>query len=88
MDLLLKELNARLADRDISVELTTAAKNFVTENGYDPVYGARPLKRFLQKNVETLAARIILGGQIEMGDTIVVDATDGKLEGSVRRVEG
>ena len=59
--------------------LTDEAKKFVADNGYDPVYGARPLKRYLQKNVETLVAKIILQGDVNMGDTITVDAKDGKL---------
>ena len=58
---------------------TDEAKKFVADNGYDPVYGARPLKRYLQKNVETLVAKIILQGDVNMGDTITVDAKDGKL---------
>jgi ATP-dependent Clp protease ATP-binding subunit ClpB len=71
--LLMKELNQRLADREIKVELTPEAAAYITEHGYDPIYGARPLKRFLQKNVETLAAKLILSGQVDMGDTIVID---------------
>ena len=67
VDLLLKNLNRRLADRQISIRLTDAAKQFCIDRGYDPVYGARPLKRYLQQNVETLAARIILGGNIHEG---------------------
>ena len=85
VDLSLEELNRRLADQELKLELTPAAKDFVIEGGYDPVYGARPLKRYLQKNVETLAARMILGGQVGEGDTIVLDVTDGALTGSVRR---
>ena len=67
VDLLLKNLNKRLSDRQISIRLTEAAKQYCIERGYDPVYGARPLKRYLQQNVETLAARIILGGNIHEG---------------------
>ena len=79
VELLLKELNDRIADRDLSVELTDKAKQFVVDRGYDPVYGARPLKRFLQKNVETLAARTILSGEIGMGDTIDIDVENDEL---------
>ncbi|MEG0370167.1 MAG: AAA family ATPase, partial [Hungatella sp.] len=71
--LLVADLNQRLAGRELSVMLTDAAKSFVVEHGYDPVYGARPLKRYLQKHVETLAAKIILGDQVRAGDTIVID---------------
>ncbi|SEI48895.1 ATP-dependent Clp protease ATP-binding subunit ClpB [Lachnospiraceae bacterium A10] len=83
IDLLLVELNERLADRDLHVELTEAAKQYVAENGYDPAFGARPLKRYLQKHVETLAARIILGGEISMGDVIRIDVKDDALCGEV-----
>ena len=75
--LLLAELNERLMDRNISVELSDAAKVFIVENGYDPVYGARPLKRYLQKHVETLSAKLILADQVGEGDTIWID-TDGE----------
>ena len=79
VDLCIADLNKRLADRELSIELTDTAKTFITENGYDPVYGARPLKRYLQKNVETLAAKIILGGGVKEGSTIVIDLSeDGK----------
>ena len=71
--LLMADINKRLADRDISIELTPMAEKYIVTNGYDPVYGARPLKRYLQKHVETLAAREILGGDVGQGDTIVVD---------------
>ncbi len=71
--LLVKELNDRLADKEISIRLTDAAKQYIVEHGYDPVYGARPLKRFMQKHVETLSARLILAGEIAAGDVIVID---------------
>ncbi len=71
--LLIADTNRRLADREIQVEMTDEARDYVVEHGYDPVYGARPLKRYLQKYVETLAAKIILGDQVRAGDTIVVD---------------
>ena len=79
IDLLITDVNKRLADREIQIELTDAAKNNVVEGGYDPMYGARPLKRYLQKHVETLAARLMLQGEIGTGQTIVIDAADGKL---------
>ncbi|MBQ7148988.1 MAG: ATP-dependent chaperone ClpB [Pseudobutyrivibrio sp.] len=74
VDLIMKELNERLADRQLSIELTPAAKQFVIDQGYDPVYGARPLRRYIQKNVETMAAKIILGGDIHEGTTITIDS--------------
>ena len=73
IDLCIKDLNKRLKDKDISIRLTEDAKNYCADNGYDPAYGARPLKRFIQKHVETLSARIILEGRVLEGDTIVVD---------------
>lgn len=73
VELLVKDLNKRLSNQELSLELTDEAKARVTENGYDPVYGARPLKRYLQKHVETLAAKEILSGNIHAGDTIVLD---------------
>lgn len=81
VDLMIADVNRRLADRELTVELTDAAKDFITENGYDPAYGARPLRRYLQKHVETLAARIILEGNISEGQTIVIDTAEdgGKL---------
>ena len=84
VNLLMAELNGRLADRQISVELTEGAKDFVTEHGYDPVYGARPLKRFLQKHVETLSAKLILSGDVGMEDTIVIDVDGDHLKAFVK----
>ena len=84
IDLLVKDVNKRLADKELSIELTDAAKNFVVEGGYDPMYGARPLKRYLQKNVETLAAKLILAGNVGRGDRIEIDVVDGKLEAKVK----
>ena len=78
VDLMVGELDKRLADQELSVELTDAAKDQVIENGYDPVYGARPLKRYLQKYVETLAARKILSGDVHAGDTLVLDVQNGE----------
>ena len=76
--LMVGELDKRLADQELSLELTDAAKDQVIENGYDPVYGARPLKRYLQKYVETLAARKILSGDVHAGDTLVLDVQNGE----------
>ncbi len=80
IDLLVADVNKRLADREISISLTEAAKNYVVEGGYDPTYGARPLKRYLQKNVETMAARLMLKGDIGAQDTIVLDVENGSLK--------
>ena len=78
VDLMVKELSNRLADQELSLELTYAARTQVIENGYDPVYGARPLKRYLQNYVETLAAKKILSGDVHAGDTLVLDVKDGE----------
>ena len=86
VDLMVADVNRRLEDRELKVELTDNAKIFVTDHGYDPAYGARPLRRYLQKNVETLAARIILEGNISEGQTIVID-TDEKGEKLIAYVE-
>ena len=83
--LLMADLNKRLADRQIKVSLTDSAAAFITENGYDPVYGARPLKRYLQKNVETLAAKLILADEVREGDTILIDTDNGALTARVER---
>ena len=84
VDLLLKGLNKRLADQELTVELSPAAKQFVIEGGYDPVYGARPLKRFVQKEVETSTAKLILGGQASEGDTILLDVENGGLKAMIK----
>ena len=84
IDLLLKDVNKRLEEREISIELTDAAKEFVVEGGYEPMYGARPLKRYLQKHVETLAARLILEGNVGRRDIIVIDVADGALSARVK----
>ena len=76
VDLMIVDTNKRLEDREIKVELTDEAKKYVVDHGYDPVYGARPLKRYLQKNVETLAAKVILGDQLRAGNTIVIDTSE------------
>ena len=81
VDLLMKELNSRLEEQELSICLSGPAKQFVIDGGYDPVYGARPLKRYVQKHVETLAARLILSGQVRAGDEILIDLEDGALTG-------
>ena len=80
-----KKLKQYAKEKELQIELTEAAKDFVVEGGYDPMYGARPLKRYLQKNVETLAARLILAGNVGRGDTILIDVRDGKLEAVVKQ---
>ena len=80
VDLIMKSLNDRLADRELSVELSPEAAEFIVEDGFDPAYGARPLKRYIQKTVETLTAKLILSGNVSTGDTIVITLKDGELE--------
>ena len=77
--LIIADLNRRLEDKQLLVELTPEAERFVVENAYDPVYGARPLKRYVQKYVETLSAKLILADEVGMGDTILIDVEDGAL---------
>ena len=84
VDLLITELNERLVDRELKIELTPAAIDYVIEHAYDPVYGARPLKRFLQKNVETLAAKLILKDVVNTGDTILIDVKDNELNATTK----
>ena len=84
IDLLVKDLNHRLADKELSVELTSAAKNYVADHGYEPMYGARPLKRYLQKSVETLAARLILSDGVDAEDTILIDVENDQLIAKVK----
>ncbi len=84
IDLLLKDVNKRLEDKELSIELTDAAKNFVVEGGYEPMYGARPLKRYLQKHVETLAAKMILQGNIRSEDVILIDVEGEKLTARIK----
>jgi ATP-dependent Clp protease ATP-binding subunit ClpB len=74
--LILADINKRLADREISIEISDKAQHYIVENGYDPVYGARPLKRYIQKYVETLAAKLILADKVKVGDTILIDLND------------
>ena len=82
IELLIADVNKRLADKELKIALTDEAKDFIIDNGYDPVYGARPLKRYLQKNVETLAAKLILADGVRAGDTIEIGLSDGKLTAS------
>ena len=82
VDLMIGDVNKRLRDREISIALTPAAKSFIIEGGYDPTYGARPLKRYLQKHVETLAAKLILEGNVGSGDVIELDVINGGLKAS------
>ena len=79
VELLMKDMNKRVADKELSIELSDSARDFIIDRGYDPVYGARPLKRFLQKNVETLVARAILSNTLTMGDTVLIDTEAGGL---------
>nr|WP_291233865.1 ATP-dependent chaperone ClpB [Frisingicoccus sp.] len=85
IDILMKNLNKRLVNREISIELDPSARDYIIENGYDPVYGARPLKRFLQKHVETLAGRLILGDEVLPGDVIQIHCDGSKLTAGVKR---
>ncbi len=85
IDLLVADLNQRLADKQLSLELTESAKQFIVDGGYEPMYGARPLKRYLQKHVETLAAKLILEGNVRSEDTILLDVQDGKLTAKSER---
>ena len=87
IDLIIADLNKRLDDRQITISLTDEAKQFVADAAYDPSYGARPLKRYIQKHVETLAARLILRDEVDEGDTIVIDVRDGKLDAYVDKDE-
>lgn len=82
IDLLVADVNKRLADRDLKIELTKNAKQHIVDGGYEPMYGARPLKRYLQKHVETLAAKLILEGNVASGDTIIIDEQNGQLTAS------
>ena len=84
IELMLADVNKRLADRELRIELSEAAKDYVIDHGYEPAYGARPLKRFLTKHVDTLAARLILEGNVKEGDVILIDEQDGKLIASVK----
>lgn len=83
--LIIADLNKRLADKELTVKLTPEAENLIVENAYDPVYGARPLKRYVQKYVETLAAKLILADETDEGDTILIDAVNGELTARVEK---
>ncbi len=87
VELLLADLNKRLKDQELSIELTKAAKDYIIEGGYDPVYGARPLKRYVQKYVETLTAKLILAGNISAGSRIVIDVENDELVAHEKYVE-
>ena len=78
-----KDLNERLIDKELSLVITDEAKAFIAEHGYDPVYGARPLKRYLQKHVDTLVAKLILEGNIKLGSTITIDVENEQLVASL-----
>ncbi len=84
VELIIADLNRRLADRDLSLELTAEAERFIVDNAYDPVYGARPLKRYIQKHVETATARLILSDGVGSGDTVVIGVEEGTLKASVK----
>ncbi len=84
-ELMVADINRRLADRQLKIELTDAARDYVTEHGYDPQFGARPLRRFIQKNVETLVARIILEDKVQEGDTITLDLKGDQLDAEIHR---
>ncbi len=86
--LIISDLNVRLEDKDLEIELSKAAIEYITEESYDPVYGARPLKRYVQKHVETLAARLILEDKVEPGDCIFIDVCDDKLVADVKADKG
>ncbi|MBQ7956346.1 MAG: ATP-dependent chaperone ClpB [Lachnospiraceae bacterium] len=82
--LIIADLNKRLADKELHVELTGKAEQFIVENAYDPVYGARPLKRYIQKYVETLSAKLILADKVREGDTILIDVQEENLTARVK----
>ena len=88
--LILADINRRLSDKELCIELTERAGHFVVENGYDPVYGARPLKRYIQKYVETLAAKLILADKVKAGDTILIDldSTESQLQAVTKQSRG
>ena len=80
INLLIKDVNKRLADKELRVKLTDEAKKYIVGHGFDPMYGARPLKRYVQKTVETLAAKLILKGDLNTGDDILIRVNEGQLE--------
>lgn len=84
IDLLVADINRRLSDKELSIEVTKAAKDMIVEGGYEPMYGARPLKRYLQKHVETLAAKLILADKVRSEDVILIDVENGELVAKVK----
>ena len=86
IDLLVNELNQRLSEKQLKVVLTDAAKRYIIDSAYDPAFGARPLRRFVQHGVETLISRKIIGDQVQSGDTLTVDCVDGQLTVEARQV--
>ena len=82
--LLMEDLNSRLVDKEVRVELSKEAEAYVVDHGFDPVYGARPMKRYLQKTVETEAAKLILADRVRAGDTILIDVENGALTAKVK----
>ena len=82
--LIVNDLNKRLSDKELTIELSEEAEEFIVENAYNPVYGARPLKRYVQKYVETLAAKLILADQVREGDTILITVENGELKAQVK----
>ena len=84
INLIIADLNKRLADRELKLELSPEASKYIVDNAYDPVYGARPLKRYIQKYVETLAAKLILGDKVEEGDTILIIVENDALKAEVK----
>lgn len=84
INLIIDDLNARLKDRELKVQVSDEAKAFIIESAYDPVFGARPLKRYIQKHVETLSAKLILSGEIKSNDTILIDVVDGELKATLK----
>ena len=82
IDLLVTDLNKRLADKELTLKITDEAKNYIMDHGYDPIYGARPLKRYIQKNVDTLVAKLILAGNVGAQDVITIDVKDDQLTAS------
>jgi len=85
--LIINDLNKRLSQRELSIEISPKAQEFIVEEAYDPQYGARPLKRYIQKHVETLSAKLILSGQVDEDDVILIDVADNKLVASVKKVQ-
>ena len=79
IDLMVEDVNKRLQEKEIHIALTDGAREYIIDHGYDPVYGARPMKRYLQKHVETLAARLILAGEVDTGSTIWIEEKNGQL---------